>query len=72
MQCHRCIEAGRPGIVIVEKMNKGTKVIVVAVPEDCRVHERLIVSKVEKGILNALEDDESVYNSGGDRGFGNM
>ena len=47
IQCDNVIEARRPDLIIVEKKTKDAIIIDVAVPGDCRIHEKEN-EKVEK------------------------
>ena len=47
IQCNNVIEAKRPELILVNKKAKSCVIIDVAIPGDCRIHEKEI-EKVEK------------------------
>ena len=47
IQCDKVIEARRPNLILVNKKAKSCIIIDVAIPGDCRIHEKEI-EKIEK------------------------
>ena len=40
IQCDNVIEARRPNLILVDKKAKSCTIIDVAIPDDCRIHEK--------------------------------